>query len=158
MRERLPIVGVMGSGSHPHADLAEPLGRWLAAQGVHLLTGGGAGVMEAVSRAFCACFSDRMDLIVRMLCSRSAIWMRSTRRSSTAARMRRRRFSASDAAKSIVGLPGEEVPGGINREILSISGYWSPVGHFPARQPAFPKVMQPLEPVKATFKTRKFSL
>ncbi len=50
---RLPIVGVMGSGTDPHPDLAEPLGRWLATQSVHLLTGGGAGVMECVSRAFC---------------------------------------------------------------------------------------------------------
>ncbi len=50
---RLPIVGVMGSGTDPHPDLAEPLGRWLATLSVHLLTGGGAGVMECVSRAFC---------------------------------------------------------------------------------------------------------
>jgi ribonuclease HI len=42
----------MGSGSAPHEALAVPLGRWLATQDVHLLTGGGAGVMEAVSRAF----------------------------------------------------------------------------------------------------------
>lgn len=28
------------------------LGQWLAAEGVHLLTGGGGGVMNAVSRAF----------------------------------------------------------------------------------------------------------
>ena len=33
-------------------ELAEPLGRMLAAIGVHLLTGGGRGVMESVSRAF----------------------------------------------------------------------------------------------------------
>ena len=50
---RLPIVGVMGSGTDPHPDLAEPLGRWLATLSVHLLTGGGAGVMECVSRAYC---------------------------------------------------------------------------------------------------------
>jgi len=50
---RLPIVGVMGSSAAEHADLAVPLGRWLGAQSVHLLTGGGGGVMEAVSRAFC---------------------------------------------------------------------------------------------------------
>ncbi|HXV75779.1 MAG TPA: hypothetical protein VD788_05615 [Candidatus Polarisedimenticolaceae bacterium] len=50
--ERLPIVGVMGSGRAPHLDRAEPLGRWLAGAGVHLLTGGGGGVMTAVSRAF----------------------------------------------------------------------------------------------------------
>lgn len=49
---RLPIVGVMGSGIDEHAAKAEPLGRWLAGLGVHLLTGGGAGVMTAVSRAF----------------------------------------------------------------------------------------------------------
>lgn len=48
----LPIVGVMGSGSRAHADRSEPLGRWLGTLPVHLLTGGGGGVMEAVSRAF----------------------------------------------------------------------------------------------------------
>jgi uncharacterized protein (TIGR00725 family) len=51
-RSRRPIVGVMGSGVESHADRAVPLGRWLAAEGVHLLTGGGSGVMEEVSRAF----------------------------------------------------------------------------------------------------------
>lgn len=49
---RLPLVGVVGSGTHPHTRQAEALGRWLAGAGVHLLTGGGGGVMEAVSRAF----------------------------------------------------------------------------------------------------------
>ena len=48
----IPVIGVMGSGATPHAHLAEPLGRALARMGVHLLTGGGGGVMEAVSRAF----------------------------------------------------------------------------------------------------------
>jgi uncharacterized protein (TIGR00725 family) len=48
----LPIVGVMGSGVEPHGERAEPLGRWLAGIPVHLLTGGGAGVMSSVSRAF----------------------------------------------------------------------------------------------------------
>jgi uncharacterized protein (TIGR00725 family) len=48
----LPIVGVMGSGVEPHSERAEPLGRWLAGIRVHLLTGGGAGVMTCVSRAF----------------------------------------------------------------------------------------------------------
>ena len=52
--ERLPIVGVIGSGREPHEERAGPLGRWLAEQGVHLLTGGGGGVMESVSRAFYA--------------------------------------------------------------------------------------------------------
>jgi uncharacterized protein (TIGR00725 family) len=49
---RLPVVGVMGSGHVAHQERAEALGRWLAGEGVHLLTGGGAGVMNAVSRAF----------------------------------------------------------------------------------------------------------
>lgn len=49
---RLPIIGVMGSGERPHLERAEMVGRWLARAGVHLLTGGGGGVMESVSRAF----------------------------------------------------------------------------------------------------------
>ena len=49
---RRPVVGVMGSGTIGHEELAEPLGRWLAERGVHLLTGGGGGVMRSVSRAF----------------------------------------------------------------------------------------------------------
>jgi uncharacterized protein (TIGR00725 family) len=49
---RLPIVGVIGSGSEEHEDRAAALGSWLATQGVHLLTGAGQGVMAAVSRAF----------------------------------------------------------------------------------------------------------
>jgi uncharacterized protein (TIGR00725 family) len=48
----LPIVGVLGSGQDPHIDHATELGLWLATQDVHLLTGGGRGVMETVSRAF----------------------------------------------------------------------------------------------------------
>lgn len=49
---RLPIVGVMGSSSTPHHDLADPLGALLASLPVHLLTGAGQGVMGAVSKAF----------------------------------------------------------------------------------------------------------
>lgn len=48
-----PIVGVIGSGEDQHLGLADGLGRLLADLGVHLLTGGGGGVMESVSRAFC---------------------------------------------------------------------------------------------------------
>lgn len=44
----------MGSGTDPHEALAAPLGRWIAERGHHLLTGGGGGVMEAVSAAFVA--------------------------------------------------------------------------------------------------------
>ncbi len=50
--KRLPVVGVMGSGTEDHAVLAKPLGVLLASKAVHLLTGGGKGVMEAVSKAF----------------------------------------------------------------------------------------------------------
>lgn len=64
--ERIPIVGVMGSGTEPHEDRAAPLGGWLAEQGVHLLTGGGDGVMEAVSRAFCS-VSDRRGHTIGVL-------------------------------------------------------------------------------------------
>ena len=49
---RLPVVGVMGSGTDEHASIAEPLGVLLARAGVHLLTGGGRGVMSSVARGF----------------------------------------------------------------------------------------------------------
>lgn len=50
---RIPIIGVMGSHQNPWTDLAQPLGAWIAAQGAHLLTGGGSGVMSSVAEAFC---------------------------------------------------------------------------------------------------------
>lgn len=49
---RLPVVGVMGSGTAEHAALAEAAGRVIARLGCHLLTGGHGGVMRAASRAF----------------------------------------------------------------------------------------------------------
>lgn len=49
---RLPIVGVLGSGTESHTARAQEVGRWLAQEKVHLLTGGGRGVMGAVSQAF----------------------------------------------------------------------------------------------------------
>jgi len=42
----------MGSGDERHLSLAESVGQLLAQLEVNLLTGGGGGVMEAVSRAF----------------------------------------------------------------------------------------------------------
>jgi len=45
-------VGVIGSGHDAHELLARDVGRLLADLEVNLLTGGGGGVMEAVSRAF----------------------------------------------------------------------------------------------------------
>lgn len=48
----MPIIGVMGSGTTEWAELAHPLGEWLARQGYDLLTGGGGGSMLATCRAF----------------------------------------------------------------------------------------------------------
>ena len=45
-------VGVLGSGTDEHDELASPVGELLAELGVNLLTGGGSGVMRSVSRAF----------------------------------------------------------------------------------------------------------
>jgi len=50
--KRLKVVGVMGSGQEGHEELSFPLGRMLARLGVHLLTGGGSGVMRSVSEGF----------------------------------------------------------------------------------------------------------
>ena len=63
---RRTVVGVMGSSTRAYEDLAAPLGRWLASVGVHLLTGGGVGTMEAVSRAF-AEVQPRAGLVVGVL-------------------------------------------------------------------------------------------
>jgi uncharacterized protein (TIGR00725 family) len=56
----------MGSSTRAYQELAAPLGRWLASIGVHLLTGGGAGTMETVSRAF-AGVQPRAGLVVGVL-------------------------------------------------------------------------------------------
>ena len=56
----------MGSGVRSHEDLAVPLGRRLARLGVHVLTGGGGGVMESVSRAF-ASVEGRAGLVIGVL-------------------------------------------------------------------------------------------
>jgi uncharacterized protein (TIGR00725 family) len=66
MSRRLPVVGVLGSGEEEHAERAEPVGRWLATERVHLLTGGGKGVMQAASRAFRA-VPDRIGLVIGIL-------------------------------------------------------------------------------------------
>ena len=49
---RRPIIGVMGSHSDACQERARRVGRWIARQGYHLLTGAGAGVMSEVSQAF----------------------------------------------------------------------------------------------------------
>ena len=63
---RLPVVGVMGSGSDPHATRARRVGVWIARAGCHLLTGGGAGVMAAVTEAFVG-VPDRRGLALGVL-------------------------------------------------------------------------------------------
>lgn len=45
-------VGVVGSGSDEHTELAHEIGELLAMLEVNLLTGGGRGVMASVSRAY----------------------------------------------------------------------------------------------------------
>ena len=66
LARRLPIVGVLGSGAEAHEELSLPLGAALAGMGVHLLTGGGGGVMGAVSEAF-AREPDREGLVLAVL-------------------------------------------------------------------------------------------
>lgn len=63
---RIPIVGVMGSGTDSHPKLANQVGRLLAGLGVHLLTGGGQGVMAAVSQAF-ATIRERKGMVIGVL-------------------------------------------------------------------------------------------
>ena len=49
---RRPVIGVMGSHADACQERARRVGRWIARQGYHLLTGAGAGVMTEVSQAF----------------------------------------------------------------------------------------------------------
>jgi uncharacterized protein (TIGR00725 family) len=56
----------MGSGTAAHTPRASLLGRWLAESGVHLLTGGGGGVMAAVSKAFHG-VPDRRGLVIAIV-------------------------------------------------------------------------------------------
>ncbi|MEK9629138.1 MAG: molybdenum cofactor carrier protein [Nitrospinota bacterium] len=46
------IVAVIGSGTEPHFELSQPLGKWLAENEFHLINGGGGGVMEQTAQAF----------------------------------------------------------------------------------------------------------
>ena len=48
----MKTIGVIGSGTDEHIELANALGSLLAWLGGNLLTGGGRGVMTSVSRAF----------------------------------------------------------------------------------------------------------
>lgn len=61
--QRRKIVGVLGSGSTKFEDLAKPLGRMIAEEGYHLLTGAGGGTMRAVSKAFSK-IRDRKGVVI----------------------------------------------------------------------------------------------
>jgi len=52
MPKTRPCVGVIGSGTEKYPQFSEPLGRWLAEQDCDLISGGGGGIMEAMSQAF----------------------------------------------------------------------------------------------------------
>ena len=70
---RRPIVGVIGSGSEEWTQRSHELGCWLATIGAHLLTGGGGGVMAAVSKAFSETPS-RKGLVIGILpCQSDAV-------------------------------------------------------------------------------------
>ena len=66
VNRRIPIVGVMGSGKIEYSERTTNLGRWLALNGFHLLTGGGKGVMASISRAFFE-VSDRKGSVIGVL-------------------------------------------------------------------------------------------
>jgi uncharacterized protein (TIGR00725 family) len=66
-------IGVMGSGTDEHDDLARPLGTLLAHLGVNLLTGGGPGVMTAVGRAFIRARHERGISIGVIPCQSEAV-------------------------------------------------------------------------------------
>lgn len=66
LHPRLPVVGVMGSGREPHAARARRVGDWIARAGYHLLTGGGQGVMAAVTEAFVR-VTDRRGVAIGIL-------------------------------------------------------------------------------------------
>ena len=71
MVDRRPIVGVMGSHDESHTTRARQLGERIAREGYHLLTGGGPGVMEAVTRAFVA-VTPRRGLAIGIVPSAAA--------------------------------------------------------------------------------------
>ena len=60
------VVGVMGASGAPHAERSRRVGEWIARAGYHLLTGGGPGVMAAVTEAFVG-VPDRRGLAIGVL-------------------------------------------------------------------------------------------
>ncbi|MEW5802568.1 MAG: molybdenum cofactor carrier protein [bacterium] len=70
---RRTIIGVMGSSRERYEDLAFPLGKWLGQHGYHLLTGGGQGVMAAVSEAFFF-VSDRKGAVIGIIPAQESVF------------------------------------------------------------------------------------
>ena len=64
--KRLKVVGVMGCGHQGHEEFSLPLGRMLARLEVHLITGGGSGVMQSVSEGFHS-VAERPGLVLGIL-------------------------------------------------------------------------------------------
>ncbi len=64
------IIGVFGSGTHPdnNPQLKFPfeVGKWIAENNYHLLTGGGAGVMKAACAGFCS-IKERSGLSIGVI-------------------------------------------------------------------------------------------
>ena len=56
----------MGASREPHAERSRRVGTWIARAGYHLLTGGGPGVMAAVTEAFVS-VPDRRGLAIGIL-------------------------------------------------------------------------------------------
>jgi ribosomal-protein-alanine N-acetyltransferase len=55
MEFRRKVITVVGDGANPYRDRSNVLGEWIAQSGYHLLTGGGGGVMTAVTESFVEC-------------------------------------------------------------------------------------------------------
>src|SRR3954468_24843578 len=55
MEFRKKVITVVGDGANPYRDRSTVLGEWIAQSGYHLLTGGGGGVMTAVTESFVEC-------------------------------------------------------------------------------------------------------
>src|SRR5437773_1233495 len=55
MDSRQKVVAVVGDGTNPYHERSAVIAEWIAQSGYHLLTGGGGGVMAAVTEAFVEC-------------------------------------------------------------------------------------------------------
>lgn len=64
------IIGVIGTGNKDLPEVvgraARAVGKWIAKCGAHLLTGGGAGIMQAAARGFCS-IKERRGLSIGVI-------------------------------------------------------------------------------------------